>query len=370
MRIGISAEFISMKSGGPESYIANLLKALMMIDNNNDYNLYVINQEALSDFNIPDNFNICPLKLYNPWIRNTVIMPIELARRPVDILHVQNVVPLGYRGKLVVTIHDISFEIYPETFPRAMRLRLSMLVKSTARKANLVLTGSENTKKDLIELYRIPAEKIEVIPYAHNRIYRPIKDQGQIERIKLKYGIHGNFVLYAGTLQPRKNIVGLIKAWDIVRQKYKLKYKLVIVGKAGWLYSDILRMIQNHTHSEDIICAGYIRDDEMPFIFNAASVFIHPSFYEGFGLTVLEALACGVPVIASNNSSLPEVVGDAGILINPYNHEEIADAIYKIVTNPELRAHLISEGLQRSEKFSWEYTAQRTLDAYKKTYLN
>ncbi len=187
MKIGVGAEYINMESGGLASYITNLVAALMTIDNKNDYNLYVITKEALKDLDIPDNFNICPLKLYNPWIRNSFILPFELFRRPVDILHVQNVVPPLYRGKLIATIHDISFDIIPETFPKAMRLRLSLLVKMTARKADMVITGSKNTKKDLIDIYNIPSEKIEVTPYAHSNIYRLIDDPLRINVIKKQY---------------------------------------------------------------------------------------------------------------------------------------------------------------------------------------
>lgn len=367
MKIGISAEFINMKSGGPESYIANLIKALMRTDTN-EYNLYVIDRKATQGLDIPPNFNIRPLRFYNPWIRNSVILPFELLRRPVDILHIQNVAPPLYKGKLIATIHDISFDIFPETFPKAMRLRLSLLVKMTAHKADIVITGSENTKKDLISIYGVPAEKIEVTPYSHSKIYRQINDSGRIDAIKKRYNLNGSFVLYTGTLQPRKNITGLINSWSILRSKYNVQCKLVIAGKPGWLYSDIMRSMKESMYSEDIIYLGYVPDEDLPYIFNAADLYVYPSFYEGFGLTILEAMACGVPVIVANNSSLIEVTGDAGILIDPYNEQEIAEAMFKVFNDPDLKNNMIRKGLSRSEKFSWEHTAKKTLAVYNRIY--
>ena len=368
MKIGICAEFIGMKSGGPESYTVNLIKSFMEIDSGNEYNLYVIKQDVLNNYNIPSNFLIRPIRFYNSWIRNLVIMPIELTRSPVDILHVQYAVPLGFCGKLVATIHDIAFEFFPETFPKTMRYKLYTIVRRTAKKATVILTGSENTKKDLINLYGIPPEKIKVIHYAHGQIYKPVEDNDIFEGIKKKYKIPENFILYVGAIQPRKNIIGLIKAWEILREKYGLKWKLVIVGKAAWLSSEIIRSWESSKYSEDIIYTGYIMEEELPFIFNAADLFVYPSFYEGFGLTVLEAMACGIPVITSNYSSLPEVVGDAGLLIDPYNYEELAYAMYRVLTEPELRIHLSKKGLERSKNFSWRQTAEMTLNIYNKIF--
>jgi glycosyltransferase involved in cell wall biosynthesis len=367
IRVGISAEFINMKSGGPESYIVNLIKALMKIDQN-EYNLYVVNDSVFGDRQIPHNFNICSLRFYNPWLRNALIMPLELFRRPIDILHIQNVVPPLYRGKLVATIHDISFEIYPETFPKAMRLRLSLLVKLTARRADVVITGSENTKKDLISLYGVPPENIEVTPYSHSDIYRQISDGEKIESIKTRYGLNERYVLYTGTLQPRKNVVGLIRAWNILRGNYHVKCKLVIVGKQGWLYTDIMRLMEESDYTKDIIYLGYLPDKVLPYIFNAAELYVYPSFYEGFGLTVLEAMACGVPVIAANNSSLPEVLGDAGILVDPHSDQEIAKAMFKVFNDQDLKTDMIKKGIERSKMFSWEHTAKRTLAVYNKIF--
>jgi len=366
MKIGICAEMIGTGHGGPESYIFNLVKSLMELDKENVYNLYVVRKDVLKNINVPCNFRASPIGLYNSWIRNLIIMPFKSLIEPVDILHVQNVVHPCYRGKLIATIHDLSFEIFPETFTKAMQFRLSKLVRRTASKADAVLTVSQNTKKDLINLYGIRPEKIEVIYNSHDRIYRPVKGHEMLDTIKRKYGLIEKFILYVGALQPRKNLVGLIKAWDILRKKYGLKIKLVVVGKEAWLSSEIMKAIKNIKYSQDIIYTGYIPKEELPFVFNAADLFVFPSFYEGFGLVVLEAMACGIPVITSNNSSLPEVVGDAGMLIDPNNCEEIAEAMYKVLAEPELKESMIEKGMKRSESFSWKYTAEKTLEIYHK----
>lgn len=366
MKIGICAEMIGTGHGGPESYIFNLVKSLMELDKENAYNLYVVRKDVLNNINVPSNFRVSPIRLYNSWIRNLIIMPFKSLIEPVDILHVQNVVHPCYRGKLIATIHDLSFEIFPETFTKAMQFRLSKLVRRTASKADAVLTVSQNTKKDLINLYGIRPEKIEVIYNSYDRIYKPVKEHEMFETIKRKYGLIEKFILYVGALQPRKNITGLIKAWNILRRKYGLEIKLVITGKQAWLSSEIMKAVTNNKYSQDIIYTGYIPKEELPFVFNAAELFVFPSFYEGFGLVVLEAMACGTPVITSNNSSLPEVVGDAGILINPNNCEEIAEAMHNVLTNPELKESMITKGLKRSESFSWNYTAEKTLNIYHK----
>jgi len=364
MKIGICAEFIGMKAGGTESYIVNILKALMEIDRENEYTIYVPSRDALKGLHIPANFHISSLGTNNPWVRNLIVMPFKLMMKPVDILHVQNVVPLGWRGKLVATIHDISFDIFPDTFPKAMRFRLSKLVRKSARKATIVLTGSENTKKDLINIYGVPSEKIDVAPYAHDEKYRFVDEREKVDEVKKKYGIPEKFILYVGAIQPRKNIDGLLKACEMLREKYGVERKLVIVGKEAWLYSDIIKSMKDVKHPEEIIYTGYVPDEELPLLFNAAELFVCPSFYEGFGLVVLEAMACGTPVITSNVSSLPEVIGDAGIMIDPHNCEELAQAMHRVLTEPGLKEEMRKKGLERSKGFSWRHTAKRTQEVY------
>ena len=199
-------------------------------------------------------------------------------------------------------------------------------------------------------------EKIKVIYSGINDKFKPIKSNNQIRQ---KYNLPDEFILYFGTIEPRKNLIGLIKAFELIRHRHKIK--LVIAGTKGWLYKNIFKSAQNSKYNKDIIFTGFVEEDDKPYLYNLASVFVYPSFFEGFGFPPLEAMACGIPTIVSHNSSLPEVVGAGAVMIDPYNIDELAWAMEIALTDEKVRAYLMQKGIEQAKKFSWQKCAQETL---------
>jgi glycosyltransferase involved in cell wall biosynthesis len=218
-----------------------------------------------------------------------------------------------------------------------------------------------------VRLFRISEKKIEVVYLGKSRDFQPITDKSSIDNFREKNNLKRDFILYVGTLEPRKNITGLINAYRLFKDMTPyLNYALVIGGGKGWMYSDIFELIEKLSLMNDVIFLGYVQDKELPILYNAAKLFVYPSLYEGFGLPVLEAMACGVPVITSNTSSLPEIVADAGIMLDPLDINALAKAMHNVLMDDSLRHSLIEKGLKRAENFSWEKTAAMTMNIYRK----
>ncbi len=276
---------------------------------------------------------------------------------------------LSPKCRSVVTFHDLSFEKYPEFYSKVKSYwHLSMDPKKQARRANRIITVSQSTKNDLISLYDIDQRKIRVIYSGIEQESRIKNQESRVDEIKAKYRLPKCFILYLGTLEPRKNIVGLIRAYELVRKKFMIhdsKFiipKLVIAGGKGWLYKEIFDTIEKSGYKEDIILTGFINENDKRYIYELADLFVYPSFYEGFGFPPLEAMSYGVPTITSNVSSLPEAVGDSAIMIDPYDHDELANAIENVLCDRKLRDILIAKGRKRIKKFSWQNCARETLE--------
>ena len=235
-----------------------------------------------------------------------------------------------------------------------------MDAKREVQKADKIIAVSESTKSDLINLYKINPDKIEVIYSGVGKQFSQIKNnQKKIKLILRKYNLPHEFILYFGTIEPRKNLIGLIKAFEVLKDK---NCKLVIAGTKGWLYKDILKTAKESKKRKDIIFTGFIEESDKPYLYNLSKIFVYPSFFEGFGFPPLEAMACGIPTIVSSNSSLPEVVGNAALMINPMNIDELAWAMDILLSDENLRKKLIKDGLKQAQKFSWQKCAQKTLD--------
>jgi len=239
-----------------------------------------------------------------------------------------------------------------------------MMMFTSTKSATKVISVSQSSKRDIVRYLNIPPDKIEVIYNAVSNIFKPMNGLNLKDQLRTKFGVSGDYLLYVGNLMPHKNLKRLIYAFYRLRRKLKKDYNLVIVGEGIPHYRE-LRVLANDLGLKDnVIFLGFIAKKWLPILYNEAKVFVFPSQYEGFGLPPLEAMACGTPVITSNTSSLPEVVSDAGLLIDPYNVEELIEAMERCLTDDNLRAELIEKGLQRVKLFSWERTAQRTLEIY------
>ena len=367
MHIAIDAHSVGSQLAGNETYALNLIEALAALDQTNLYTLYVTKASAVDRFtNRWPNFRVKQTLPHTPLVRIPLTLSAELRRHPVDVLHVQYTAPPLAPCPVVATIHDLSFEHLPETFNRRSRAQLRLTVRRTARAATRILTLSEFSRRDIVETYRIDPGRVSVTPAAAARQFRAVTDQSELESVRRKYGIQTDYVLSVSSIQPRKNLIRLIEAYSRLRgsrPEGKLP-QLVLAGKRGWLDSETLKVAQRHTINNDIAFTGYIADTDLPALYSGATCFVYPSFFEGFGLPVLEAMQCGAPVIAGNRTSIPEVVGDAGVLFDPFETNSLMNALTRVLDDPEYRSSLRSRGLARSREFDWKKTAQLTLAAY------
>ncbi len=366
MRIAIDAHSVGTGLGGNESYAANLIEALAEIDSVNDYTLYVTRDKAVARFrNRWPNFRVRSTLPHTPLIRIPLTLSAELRKHPVDVLHVQFTSPPFTPCPVVVSIHDLSFEHLPETFNRRSRAQLRFTVRRSARTAARVLALSEHARHDIISTYQIAPDLVTAIPLAAPTHFRPVEDENELQRVRQTYGINGDYILSVGSIQPRKNLTRLLSAYERLRQTRPEGSlpQLVLVGKRGWLYRETLKTIEEF--GTGVIVTGYVPETDLPALYSGALCFVYPSFFEGFGLPPLEAMKCGTPVITGDRTSLPEVVGDAGVLVNPFDIEAIAAAISSLIDDSSLCSRLRIKSLNRARTFDWRETAKRTLEVYK-----
>ncbi|MGI9164898.1 MAG: glycosyltransferase family 4 protein [Pyrinomonadaceae bacterium] len=369
MRIAIDAHSVGAGLAGNESYATNLIEALAEIDSVNSYTLYVTRDEAVKRFrNRWPNFTVRTTLPHTPLIRIPLTLSAELRKHPVDILHVQFTAPPFAPCPLVVSIHDLSFEHLPETFNRRSRAQLRFTVRRSARRAARILALSEHARTDIIETYGISPELVTAVPIAAANHFQRVDDTKELQRIRHTYGIGQDYILSVGSIQPRKNLKRLIAAYaSLLRTRPAGSVpQLVIVGKHAWLYNETLRAIEKLGSSASVIVTGYVPEADLPGLYSGALCFVYPSYFEGFGLPPLEAMKCGAPVIAGNRASLPEVVGDAGLLVDPFNIDAIAAALGIVIDDPGLRSELRAKGLNRARLFDWRETARRTLEVYQR----
>ena len=292
----------------------------------------------------------------------------ELRRHPVDVLHVQYTAPPFAPCPVVTTIHDLAFEHLPETFNRRSWMQLRLTVRQTARRAAHIITVSEYSRGDISRTYGIAPPRITVTPEAAPPNLLPVTDETELRRIRERYGISENYILSLGSIQPRKNLVRLIEAYSClrgVRPEGKLP-QLVLAGKRGWLDSETFRAAERTALGNDILFTGYVPEPDLAGLYSGAICFVYPSYFEGFGLPVVEAMQCGVPVIAGNRTSLPEVIGAAGLLFDPFDTQALVKALTQVIDDSEYRAVLRSKGLERAKNFNWKTTAQLTLGVYER----
>lgn len=292
-----------------------------------------------------------------------VALPAAARADGLDVLHVQYNGPRLRRPALVTTVHDVSFRLFPQWFPVRDRLLLDWGLRSTLDVAAAVLTGSECTREDLRSVYGVPPQRISVTPYALLPGFGPPTD-AQAAATLARYGLARPYVLFVGVRQPRKNLPRAIRAFLAARRAHRLPHRLAIAGKPGWCAEETERAIADA--GEAAVTLGYVPDADLPALYAGADVFLFPSLYEGFGIPVLEAFACETPVITSKVSALPEVTGNAALLVDPTSEAEIAGAIAQLLSDAQLRARLIAAGRERLRLFDWRRTAELTVAAYER----
>lgn len=351
MKIGIDAQTTVGQPTGFGFYVQNLTDTLLKIDQKNKYLLFY--PKGKRDLSTPARL----------W-RDQATIPFEALRKGVNVLHHPCFsVPIITPMPVVVTVHDLIANFFGEDIPFYSRLFFARWMPFSYRWATRIIAISSHTRADVMRVLNIPAEKIRVIPLAAGAHYRPIKDKAEIARVRARYKIAPDYLLHVGTLSPRKNLEFLVRVFRTLAPQYP-SLQLVLTGKKGWYYQGLFHLVRKEGLTKRVIFTQYVDEADKPALYSGARIFAFPSLYEGFGLPPLEAMACGTSVVASNTSSVPEVVGDAGILLSPHSEKEWITTLSHLLNNGREREVLRARGLKRAQLFSWEKTAQQTIEVY------
>lgn len=376
MRAGINAQLLylsgSYRAAGINRYIHQLLAHLRPLATDDELVAFTGRWKLPPELEPTDHFQVrqTGLPTWKPSVRiawEQLIQPPTVIKERLDLIHsLSYVQPVVCPAKSVVTMLDLTFMRMPRSFNRWNRLYLSTMSTISARLSHRIVAISESTRQDIIRYLRVPPEKVEVIYCGVDAPFRQIEDPAVLERFRSERNVPDRFILYLGTLEPRKNVERLIEAYAKLRLGGHTSHKLVLGGAKGWLYERIFARVGELGLSNDVLFTSYIPYQELPLWYNCADCFIYPSLYEGFGLPPLEAMACGTPVVTSSTSSLPEVVGTAAMTVDPLDVDAIAGAMAGVLTDPSLRERLRAEGPRQAARFSWQETAARTLDCYRR----
>jgi len=376
MRIGIDYTAAVRQRAGIGRYTRELMAALLRLESSHGYSLFAAVgglktrdwrsgienlQSLISDL----RFQPIPITddwLHRLWQRLRLPIPVEVITGPLDVFYSPDfVLPPTRRGtRTLLTVHDLSFLYYPDAFVPSLREYLERVVPRSVARADRVLADSQATCTDLITHFGAPPEKVQVLYSGVDARFCPEKERGEQERLRDKYGIESPYVLSLGTLQPRKNYVRLIKAFANLPLA---NLRLYIAGGRGWLYEDIFAEAQKHGDRVHVL--GFVDDADLPALYRGAALFAFPSLYEGFGIPPLEAMACGIPVVCSNASSLPEVAGDAALMVDPFDVDALAEAMARALEDTDLQQEMVAKGLAQAEQFTWEKAARQLLGLFK-----
>lgn len=358
MLIGIDASRAALaRRTGTENYSLQLIRHLLALESGHRYRLYFSRPPEASLFPSASDLRIIPF----PRLWTHVRLSWEMAFRPPDVLFVPaHVLPVVHPRRSVATVHDLGYLYYPEAHRPLDRLYLDLSTRYNVWAAKQIIAVSGATRRDLIERYKVEPGKITVVHSGLDGGLGPVEDKTLIERVKKRYGIEGDYILYVGTLHPRKNLVRLVEAYNLLKNKTP-SLKLVVAGKCGWLYEEVFRRVEALGLIGAVLFPGYVEQDDLAALLSGSRLFVLPSLYEGFGFPVLEAMACGTAVVCSNVSSLPEVAGEAALLVDPLDVAALAEAMEQALDDERLNTDLVRRGFQQVKKFSWNRCARQTL---------
>jgi glycosyltransferase involved in cell wall biosynthesis len=371
MRIAINTLPLLDNKAGAERYTQNIIQYLFSGDPVNQYHLILsrINQYFYQTGQVGPRQTVLNLDTRKKWIRilaEQIILPRLLKREGADLLFSPcNIGPRNPPVPMVITLFDLHWLRFPELFSPLRLAYLRRALTWSARQAEAVLTISENSKKDLISLLSVPEEKITVTYVGLDPLFRKIPPQSELQELRRRYGLKNRFILSVGQLHKRKNVPGLLQAYRRLAAHSALNVQLVLAGGEGDGAAEVREAVRQ-IGPDRVILTGCLTDEDLLRFYHAAECLVYPSFYEGFGLPVLEAMACGCPVITSNVSSLPEVAGEAALLVDPQRIETITTALVSLLTNPGLSQTLIQKGFEQARRFTWEAAARKTLDVFEK----
>ncbi len=362
MRFAVDAHAIGRNLTGNEVYVRNLLNSLAGLDPGSEFFAYVSVESARDS--IPEGFS-CRQVARGPFLRLGLDLSRKLRQDRPDLLHVQYTAPLGCPVPVVASVHDVSFLEHPEYFPRMRSLQLRWTVRRTVRRAARILTPSTFSRDAIARAYGLDPERITVVPNAVSTSFRPMAREQAASQVKARFGIAAPYVLTVGDVQARKNQEGLIRAFaELLRFYPELPHHLVLVGQESWHGWRARRAAKRSAVAERIHFTGFVSDEELLALYGGCDLFVFPSHYEGFGLPILEAMACGRAVACSNTTAMPEVADAAALLFDPRSTEQIVLAMRDVLMDAQLRGRLERLGLQRASQFSWKKTAEQTLQVY------
>jgi glycosyltransferase involved in cell wall biosynthesis len=376
MRIAIDYTAAIRQGAGIGVYVRNLVDALLAQDAEDEYTL-LTSGRASAEHPFPSAENVQGRNIFIPdrylnilWYRLHMPLPATLFTGTIDLYHGPDFVlpPLGKNVRKVVTIHDLAFLEHPEYAVPSLAAYLRKVVPESVAAADVVITVSSEVSRTLIKHFQTPKEKLVVIPLGVNRYFRRVTDPILLAATQHKFGLKHPLVLAVGTQEPRKNHAGLIKAFSKAQKEKGGPAMLAIAGSTGWLYEETQQLVKELNLEEKVRFLGRVSDHELVTLYSSADAFAFPSFFEGFGIPPIEAMACGAPVITSNVSSLPEVVGDAALQVDPHDTDELAEALTRLIRDEGLREELRQKGYQRVQQFRWEVAASKTLAIYQRLY--
>jgi len=370
--IGLNAHLLggagTYRAAGIHSYIYHLIRHLPQADARFSYTAFMRRQSG-ADF---PGIHTClsPLPTERPWVRifwEQTLQPWALRRCNVALVHgLAFALPVVAPCPMIVTVYDLSFFRLPQYFRPWNRLYLKFITRHSVRRAAIVIAISQSTKREIMDILGIPGAKIHVIPPGKNPVFRPVEDREAVTDFRRRRDLPDRMIFYLGTLEPRKNLVVLLRAYARLRAMKPSAPALVIGGAKGWYYEQIYATVEQLGLTGKVLLPGYIPTDELLWWYNAADCFVYPSLYEGFGMPVVEAMACGTPVVTSNVTSLPEVVGNAGLTVSPTSAEQLAQAMSKALYDSTWRESAHDLGIQRAAQFSWLEAAKQTTQLYHK----
>lgn len=368
MKIGLSVTFPGEKGGGPETYERCLVKGLADVDKDNEYHVYGFSDRAIDAIRVPnENFVFHRLRPAARWISLPLSLPLKLVFDKVEAYHATFVPALYATIPCIFTMHDVTPFTHPEYYPPDIRSRLVPLIRRGIRSAERIVCISEHCRNTTQELFGVHDDRLDVVHHGVDPSVKPVSRPKAMAILAEKFPhIRNPFILYLGKLDARKNVIGLIEAYARLKREYSGVVDLVLAGRRHGEGRAIDEAISRLGLQASVIELGYVDDVERSALYCGAEIFAFPSFWEGFGLPILEAMVCGTPVVTSNVSCLPEVAGDAAILVDPARAEDIAAGMYKLLTDDSLRQQLVKAGYKRAASFNWESTARQTIESYRK----
>jgi glycosyltransferase involved in cell wall biosynthesis len=369
MRAGIDARSVYSGHGGIGTYAKELVWALARLDGDSEY--FVLRTAHTDTEPLTNASNVTEIGCHAAmldWRWEQLALPSLAEDLDLDVLHMTCFgAPLAKPCAVVSTVHDVVFRVRPDLVDPKLAASLDRAARQAARCADRVLTVSEFSARAIVEAYEVPAHRISVVYPGVGESFVPGNRGEAVARVRGRFGLEPGFVLYVGAIEPKKNIDGLLEAIAMLVRGDHPELTLALVGGRGGMDYDVGQAVLIRRLESSVRVLGYVAEQDLLALYRAAGVFVYPSRYEGFGLPPLEAMACGTPTVVANTTSLPEVVGEAGLLVDPEHPESIAEAVDRVLTSPELAAELRTQGLQRAAQFTWQQTAEQTLEVYRET---